>query len=99
MSGALQLLLVDNLQTCAKNSENRDFRWSSAAAFAWEVWEEWRFSWNEPPALKRKKKKKKKPKLRMVSCCGGFPHAVEGAFRRAEKFPRRDHKIYVQGLK
>lgn len=36
--------------------------------------------------------------LRMVSCCGKAC-MVEGAFRRAEKSPRREKKMCVQAIK
>lgn len=36
--------------------------------------------------------------LRMVSCCGKAS-VVEGAFRKAEKFHRREKKLCVQGMK
>lgn len=36
--------------------------------------------------------------LRMVSCCGKAS-VVEGAFRKAEKFPKREKKLCVQAMK
>lgn len=36
--------------------------------------------------------------LWMVSCCGKA-YMVEGAFRKAEKFPRREEKLCAQGMK
>lgn len=36
--------------------------------------------------------------LRTVSCCGKAS-VVEGAFRKAEKFPKREKKLCVQGMK